>query len=137
MKQHVLNKLWQNEPFPNPQLSAEDVVKIQLDALQNNDLSPNNDGIRIAYKFASPANKSATKNLYNFIRMVKTPLYRPMIGFERAELEHIRFAGNLAQQRVQLYHRNGKSMIFVFTLSRQRDGQHKGCWMTDGVLRVK
>lgn len=112
-------------------------MKIQLDALQNNDITEDNLGIRIAFRFASPANKNATGPVERFITLVKNPLYRAMIGFEHAELEKMRYAGNLAQQRVTLHHRNGEQATFVFTLSRQRDGDQRGCWMTDGVLRVK
>ncbi len=132
----MYNQLWQTEPHPSPDLKPEDVVKIQLDALQNNDITPGNQGIRIAFRFASPANKEATGPVERFIDLVKNPLYRPMIGFENASLEPMRFSGNLAQQRLTLYHRNGDSAVFVFTLSRQREGAEKGCWMTDGVLRV-
>jgi hypothetical protein len=132
----VYNQTWDDGPQPNPDISAEAVVKIQLDALQNNDISPDDHGIRIAWRFASTANKDATGPVETFIQMVKNPLYRPLIGFEKATLERIRFAGNLAQQRVTLHHRGGEKAVYVFTLSRQRDGREKGCWMTDGVLRV-
>ena len=30
---------------------------------------------------------------------------------------------------------NGDRAVYVFLLSRQELGSHKGCWMTDGVLR--
>ena len=132
----MYNRIWADDPYPNPTLSAEEVVKIQLDALQNNDIMPDNRGIRIAFRFASPANKNATGPLERFIALVKNPLYKSLIGFEHATLEDMRFAGNLAQQRVVLHMRGGKDAAFVFTLSRQREGDEKGCWMTDGVLRV-
>lgn len=131
----MLNHLWQTEPSPNPDLLPADVVKLQLDAIQNNDLTPNNDGIRIAFKFASPANQNMTGPLVRFIKLVKNPIYRPLIGFESAELDAIRFVGNLAQQRVHVYHRGGNVFTYVFTLSKQREGDYKDCWLTDGVLR--
>ncbi|MEL6271840.1 MAG: DUF4864 domain-containing protein [Chloroflexota bacterium] len=132
----MYSSLWENTPHPSPSLSAEDVVRLQLDALQNNDLSKNNTGIRIAFRFASPANRKATGPVDRFISLVKNPLYGPLIGFEQATLENIRFVGNMAQQRVVVHRRNGDRATFIFTLSRQRDGAEKDCWMTDGVLRV-
>ena len=132
----MYNQLWEQEPYPSPELSAEDVVKIQLEALQNNDITSNNQGIRLAFRFASPTNRSATGPVERFIALVKNPLYKMMIGFERATLEPMRYAGNLAQQRVVLHHRNGETAAFVFTLARQREGNEKDCWMTDGVLRI-
>jgi hypothetical protein len=132
----VYNRQWAANPTPSPSHSAEEVVKFQLDALQNNDLMPNNEGVRIAFRFASPANKDATGPVDRFIELVKNPLYKPLIGYEHATLENMRYAGNIAQQRVTLHIRGGKRAIYVFTLSRQREGTDKGCWMTDGVLRV-
>lgn len=133
----VLNKLWQTEPYPRPDLSAEDVVMIQLDALQNNDISDNNNGIRIAYKFASPISTSATKTVENFIQIVKNPTYRLMIGFERAKLGQMKYEGNMASQQVQVFHHNGEAVTYLFSLSQQSEGQHKGCWLVDGVERLK
>ena len=130
------NPPWAVAFEPSPEIAPEDVVKIQLAALQNNDLTPDNAGIRTAFRFASPDNKAATGPVERFIVLVKNPLYRAMIGFERAELGIMRFAGEIAQQRVTLHHRGGETAAFVFTLSRQRGGVCDGCWLTDGVLRV-
>jgi len=60
---------------PNPELTPDQVVKIQLEGLQNNDLSKNNLGIRICFTFASPGNKIITGPIGNFVKLVKTPAY--------------------------------------------------------------
>jgi hypothetical protein len=40
-----------------------------------------------------------------------------------------------ARERVAITAANGDRAVYVFLLSRQELGSHKGCWMADGVLR--
>ncbi len=128
----------QQYPTPSPDLSPQDVVRLQLDALQNNDLLPDDAGIRAAFAFTSPTNREATGPVERFIQLVKNPLYRPLIGFETARLSDMAIVGNRAQQMVAVIHtRGGESAEFIFTLSRQTEGQFNGCWMVDGVLRTE
>jgi hypothetical protein len=118
-------------PQPNPALSPEQVVKIQLEALKNNDET--NHGIEITFNFASPTNKKYTGPLPRFIQMVKNPLYRPMLNHRSAEYEPIEVSGDTARQRVILTGADGQTVIYLFSLSKQVDGPWKGCWMTDSV----
>jgi hypothetical protein len=123
-------------PEPNSELTPQIVVALQLDALQIDDLVPGNQGIRAAFKFASPSNQAQIGPIERFIQLLKTDRYRPMIGFERAELDIFRvLGGDLAQQRVVLL--NGKSdpATYMFILSIQERPPYAGCWMTDAVLR--
>ena len=110
---------------------------MQLDALQNNDLSPGNEGIRRAWNFASPANRTAIGPVERFIALVKNPLYTHLIGFESAELGQMVIQDDRAQQVVRLHYRKGKTFLFVFMLSRQSETPYAGCWMTDAVIPVE
>jgi hypothetical protein len=122
-------------PYPDPQLSPRDVVKIQLDALQNNDLLPNDEGIRLAFEYASPINRKSTGSLNEFIRLLKDTPYRTVIGFERAVLDTIYVSGTSARQAVQLLRGNNTPVNCLFVLSRQTHGKlHPGCWLTDALL---
>lgn len=123
----------QHLPQPNPLLSPDDVVKIQLDALQNNDLMPNNEGIRFAFAYASPMNRQALGSLDDFIKLIKETVYRRMIGFERAELELMQIEGEMARQDVHLLKKNA-CFSYLFLLSRQHRDPFYGYWMTDAVL---
>jgi hypothetical protein len=125
------------EYMPNPQLTPGMVVTIQLDALQNNDLSPGNKGIRQAWQFASPANRGAIGSVERLVEMVKNPLYKYLIGFETAELGQSAVQDDRAQQIVRLRHRGSKVYLYVFMLSRQREEPYQGCWMTDAVIPVQ
>ncbi len=120
---------------PNPDHSPDQVVKIQLEGLQNNDLTDDNLGIRICFNFASPGNKIITGPIDNFIKLVKTSAYRPLIGFERAEFSMVTVKGRTAQQAVRIIHTNGETAVFAFVLSRQDEAPYLDCWMTDAVIQ--
>ena len=119
-------------PEPSPELSPEAVIRIQAEALQRNDEPAPDAGIATAFRFASPSNRRATGPLPRFTRMIRTG-YVDMLGFDRAEYEPVRVAGDRAEQAVTLVRRDGRRVTYAFTLSRQRGGAYDGCWMTDGV----
>lgn len=124
-------------PVPTPTLTPTEVVCLQLDALQNNDLMPADEGIRMAYRFASPAVKGFIRGYENFLHLLKAnPLYRPMIGFERAELgtPAYNLFGDQVRQRVWL-HRRGGAAVYNYVLSKQTIEPYTGCWMVDAVIR--
>ncbi len=120
---------------PNPDLTPDQVVKIQLEGLQNDDLTDDNLGIRICFNFASPGNRIITGPIDNFIKLVKTSAYRPLIGFERAEFSMVTIKGRSAQQAVRVIHTNGASAVFAFVLSKQDEDPYRDCWMTDAVIQ--
>ncbi len=120
---------------PNPELTPDKVVKIQLEGLQNNDLSRDNTGIRICFNFASPGNKIITGPIGNFIKLVKTPAYSMLIGFERAEFGLMVVKGRTAQQAVRIIHTHGENAVYAFVLSKQDEDPYRDCWMTDAVIQ--
>ena len=122
-------------PGPKPEYAPEQVVQIVMDALQNNDAADS--GIVTAFNFASPANKEVTGPVARFIPMVKTPAYKPMLNFKTADHAKAAVDGDAAEQAVTLIAADGEAATYVFRLSKQTDGEFKGCWMTDGVFRVE
>jgi len=124
-----------DDPQPSPDLSPEDVIRLQVEALQRNDEPHPDAGIEAAFRFASPANKRATGPLERFTAMVKGPAYGAMLGFERAEYGELRVEGGQAAQRVTLIQPDGRRVRYVFGLSKQSGGEYAGCWMTDSVMR--
>ena len=58
---------------PAENLSAYDVIKIQLDALKNNDDKDN--GIKQTWLFAHPENKKYTGPLGRFVSMIRSNPY--------------------------------------------------------------
>ncbi len=119
---------------PHPELSPEQVIRIQLDALQNNDLLPDNGGIRLAFNFASPANREFTGPIDHFITIVNSVMYRDLIGFERAEVGFPILVGDVSQMRVRIIHKTRRA-VYIFILSRQPEEPYRKCWMIDSVIR--
>lgn len=122
------------EIAPNPNLSPREVVQIQVEALQHND--PADTGIEITFRFASPENRQFTGPLAHFKRLVKNPVYRPMLNHKLAEYEPIVIAGDTATQRVTIVQPNGQATVYLFSLSKQHSSSCDGCWMTDSVSVV-
>ena len=121
---------------PNPKLSPEQVITIQLEALQHNDKPTKDSGIATTFKFASPANRTVTGPLSRFIQLVKNPIYRPMLNHRRAERGQIKISGDKAFQKITLISAEGKRIVYIFILSKQHEEPYKDCWMTDGVERL-
>ena len=122
---------------PSPNYSPGDVIRIQLQALADNDHPYRNAGIEVAFRFASPVNKIATGPLERFIQMVHNPVYRPMLNHKAAFYGELHAKSNQAAQVVILTTPNGERVGYFFTLSRQKGGPCHDCWMTDSVLRFE
>ena len=118
---------------PDPSLSPQDVVSIQIEALQHNDTPYEDRGIEVTFNFASPTNKRVTGPLERFKVMVHSPIYGPMINHRSAEYVNVRVEGDLALVDVILQSQDGQYLGYRFRLSRQHDNQYEGSWMTDAV----
>ncbi len=119
-------------PRPDPDLSPEQVVRIQLAALQRNDSEDG--GIEVTYCFASPANIQQTGPLDRFVRMLKTAPYKPMLNHLNVDYGPMERRGDMARQRVTLVAASGATVTYVFILARQVGDPCDGCWMTEAVL---
>jgi hypothetical protein len=116
---------------PAPELSATDVVRIQLVAFGNN--NRDDEGIAIAYRFASPGNRTQTGPLPRFAAMVRGPAYEVMLEHDRAEFAPLVRRDGIAIQRVTLY-RGSEVAVYDFLLRKQEIEACGSCWMTEGVF---
>ncbi len=121
---------------PAPTLTPDAVVRLVMEALARNDHPAADAGIATAFSFASPGNKQLTGPLSRFIPMVKTPLYQPLLNHATIDYGPIRVDGVYAEQLVTVTSEQGEPAAFLFTLSRQAEGEYEDCWMTDGVTRI-
>jgi hypothetical protein len=119
---------------PDPSLSPQDVVSIQIEALHNNDTPYENRGIEVTFNFASPANKRMTGPIERFAAMVRNPIYAPMINHQTARYGKLMIEGDIASIDVILISEDGAYVGYRFTLSRQHGNQYEGSWMTDAVV---
>lgn len=123
-------------PTPDTSLSPQEVVRLQVQALGENDTPHDGAGIEAAFNFASPANKEATGPLSRFRTLFDTPQYAPMIDHEGATYSDARVQDGVARVGVILTTDEGTRVGYLFQLSRQTSPPHEGCWMTDAVQRV-
>ena len=124
-----------NNSYPDPKLEPNDVVRLQLLAMQQNDES--DIGIEVTFRFASPANKKLTGPLNRFIRLVRNPSYRPLLNHINATFLDLTIEENFAVQDVIITSSSGKRIGYRFRLSIQKDRLYQGCWMTDSVIPFK
>ena len=116
---------------PTPLMGPQQVVRVQLEALRRN--TPEDRGIEVAFRFASPGNKLNTGPLSRFTRMIKDEPYALMLHHLDASYGPLKIDGDVAAQQVTLIDAD-RAITYVFYLSRQKeDGPLSNCWMTDGV----
>lgn len=123
-------------PQPSPSLSPKEVVRLQVEALADNDTPYPDAGIEAAFAFASPANKAATGPLDRFQTLFDTPAYGPMIGHLSAEYSDAQVEGGVAQVGVILTTDAADRIGYLFRLSKQTETPYEQCWMTDAVVPV-
>ena len=119
---------------PHASLSPEMVVRIQMEALGENDTPHADRGIEIAWRFASPDNKTFTGPLDRFKTMIHGAIFAPMLNHKSVEYENLRVDGARAQLDVIVLTRENRYVGSRFGLSRQKGPACVGCWMTDSVV---
>jgi hypothetical protein len=122
---------------PRPELSPEQVVQHQAEALQHNDEPKPNAGIERAFRFASPSNKQLTGPLEKFIQIVKSPAYSPMLNNLSASIVGSEVKDDQAKIAVHFVAADGRQVTYIFVLSKQNEGELNNCWMTDGVAPLE
>jgi hypothetical protein len=121
---------------PSPQLGPDQVVRLQLEALQRADDPQPDAGIVRAWAFASPGNKQAIGPVDRFITVVRSPGYAPLLNCREFQLGQVLIDGDRAQQIVAVKTADDALVFYVFQLSRQSCENYNGCWMTDAVMPV-
>ena len=114
-----------------PSMSARDIVKLQMDALQNND--KNDSGIKKAYEYASADNKEITGQYSKFREMVRNDVYKHLINCKRW-----RFVPRSVRKKkdeeysvkVKVESKDNNFYTYIFTLTRQFPTLF---WRTDSV----
>ncbi len=122
---------------PSTELSAEDVVSIQLKALSETENDPATDsGVRRVWAFAHPKNKRLTGPLSRFRAMLRTRAYRPLIGHRRHFMRQVSQSANQAHFAIRVTSANGAVWGYSWRVAKVGEGAQKGMWMTTGVVLV-
>ena len=122
---------------PHASLPPETVVRIQMEALGNNDEPYADRGIEITWHFASPDNKIFTGPLDRFKAMIHGAVFEPMLNHKSVEYENLRMDGPRAEIDVIVLTRGNRYVGYRFGLSRHNTPACDACWMTDSVVPFK
>ncbi len=119
---------------PNPSIKPEEVISIQLLALQNNSVPFNNAGIIQTWEFAHPSNRQYTGPLEKFILMMYSPSYIIMLEHQFHKIISVSQEDDIAFFFIELTDKPGNKFGFQWTLQKVlTEGNYKNCWMTVGV----
>ncbi|MBX2805023.1 MAG: DUF4864 domain-containing protein, partial [Hyphomicrobiales bacterium] len=97
---------------PDPSLSPQDVVALQLEGFKKNDI----EGLRQAWEFAHPSNKAVTGPLERFALMLNAPNYKILLGHRKAEIKPVTEEGGVATFEVTVVGAEGAVVIYSWSL---------------------
>ena len=119
---------------PSSGIKPEEVVRIQLIGLQQNDLEFKDSGIEQTWNFAHPNNKKVTGPLGNFKRMIKGDSYQMMINHLSHTITQLGSKDNWAQFEVVILDKNKIYHKFNWQVEKYTlEGVLKDCWLTTMV----
>ena len=121
---------------PSPQIESNDVIRIQLEALKQNNLPYKDAGISQTWEFAHPQNRIYTGPLSNFTTMMKSDSYSLMLDHSNHNIIFVSQNDNTANYFVELTDKIGNKFGFTWTVKKVlNEGDYKNCLMTSGVSR--
>ena len=119
---------------PTPEINPEEVVKIQLSSLMNNNKPYLNAGIEQTWEFAHPSNRAFTGPIQRFTQMMYAPSYAVMLNHKKHDIIEVKLDKNIAYFFIELTSTDGKIFGFKWTLEKvKEEGGFKDCWMTTAV----
>jgi hypothetical protein len=120
--------------IPNNSILPAEVIKIQLDALMNNDKKFEDSGIEQTWKFAHPNNKKNTGPLPNFKMMIKGNSYQMLLNHLSHIITELESSDNWAQFEVVILDKDKIYHKFNWRVEKfTMEGPLQGCWLTTVV----
>ena len=116
---------------PNKKLEPYDVVKIQLEALKNNNKDDN--GIKQTWLFAHPDNKKITGPYERFRIMIYGQQYKFLLNHSSHKINLITNSQNRFIYRIEIL--SDKKQLFFYEWHVQKGSEEKckNCWFTSAV----
>ena len=122
--------------MPNSSLLADEVISIQLIALQNNNTPYKNAGIEQTWEFAHPSNRNFTGPLLNFINMMYSSYYIIMLDHLEHNIIAVSNKPNVYYFFIELIDKQENKFGFQWTVEKViLEGKFKDCWMTTAVSK--
>ena len=120
--------------FPNNSILPADVIKIQLNALMDNDSKFKYSGIEQTWNFAHPNNKKNTGPLPNFKMMIKGNSYKMLLNHLSHSITALGSSNEWAQFEVVILDKEKIYHKFNWQVEKFRmEGPLQGCWLTTVV----
>ena len=116
---------------PNQKFDPYDVVKIQLDALKNND--EKDMGIKQTWLFAHPDNKKFTGPYSRFRIMIYGQQYKYLINHSSHKIKLISNSPNTYIYKIEVLSENKKLFVYEWHVQKGSDKNCKSCWFTTAV----
>jgi len=118
---------------PTKNLTAYDVIKIQLNALKKNNNPKNNSGIMQTWIFAHPENKKITGPYERFQKMILGEQYNILINHESHKIKLIMNLKNKHIYSVEIISSDKKMYFYEWHLEKSTTKKCNNCWFTTNV----
>ena len=116
---------------PNEKLSAYDVIKIQLEALKNN--NNNDDGIKITWLFAHPENKKITGPYERFRIMIYGQQYQQLLNHDSHKINLIMKTPYTHMYKIKILTKDKQLLFYEWHVQKASEENCIDCWFTSSV----
>ena len=115
---------------PSENLTAYDVVKIQLTALKNNNKPKKNSGIKQTWIFAHPENKKYTGPYERFEKMLLGVQYNILLNHDSHKIKLVTNTLRTYIYNIELISKDKKMYFYEWHLKKSTIDECNGCWFT-------
>jgi hypothetical protein len=130
---NLTNFLYADIIQPAKNLTAYDVVKIQLTALKNNNKQSKNDGIKQTWIFAHPENKKYTGPYERFEKMILGNQYKILLNHTSHKISLLTNTEDNYTYKIELITKNKKIYFYEWQLEKSTTEKCQSCWFTTMV----
>tara|TARA_E500000178_G_scaffold214470_1_gene211831 strand:- start:445 stop:900 length:456 start_codon:yes stop_codon:yes gene_type:complete len=116
---------------PDKKFNSFDVVKIQLEALKNND--EKDSGILQTWFFAHPDNRKVTGPYAKFRIMIYGQQYKYLINHASHKIKLLTNSPNTYIYRIEILTDEKKLFFYEWHVQKGSDNECKNCWFTSAV----
>jgi hypothetical protein len=116
--------------MPAENLSAYDVIKIQLNALKNNNKPKKNSGIKQTWIFAHPENKKYTGPYKRFEKMLLGPQYNILLNHDSHKIKLVTKTLTTYIYNIEIISKDKKMYLYEWHLEKSTVEECKSCWFT-------
>jgi hypothetical protein len=127
---NLTNVIYADTIQPTKNLSAYEVVKIQLNALMKNNESKHNDGIKQTWIFAHPENKKFTGPYERFEKMILSNQYKILLNHVSHKINLITDSKNKNIYSIELIAKNKIIYFYEWHIEIGSTEKCKNCWFT-------